>query len=253
MSRKLKNRVGEIYTTNEGYEVEIIEYHNAHNCTIRFNNINTTILYGIDFKHIKRGGIKNPNHPSIFNVGFIGVGNYTSRINNRMTNSYRSWSNMLSRGYCSKYKEKYPSYKDVTVCEEWHNFQNFAQWFEQNYNPEIMEGWHLDKDILVKGNKVYSPDTCCFVPKEINVLLKNNKKRGDCIVGVKKVRNKFEANLFKKEKITYLGVFCTKREAFQAYKIAKEKHIKEVADKWRDLIDPRVYETMYSYKIEIIN
>ena len=127
---------------------------------------------------------------------------------------------------------------------------------EQNYNPETMKGWHLDKDVLIKGNKTYSPDTCCFVPIEINLLLNKNKTiRGDYPIGVSfdKSYNKFIAKLKKSkvEKQKFLGRFNILEEAFQAYKTAKEGHIKEVADKWKDQIDSRVYEAMYNYQVEI--
>lgn len=162
------------------------------------------------------------------------------------------WRHVIIRASSASYKEKFPTYKDVTVCDEWHNFQNFAEWFEQNYNPETMQGWHLDKDILVKGNKVYSPETCCFVPKEINFLFTNRKnQRGSYPIGVRPKGDKFQAriNIFRKSKC--LGVFNTPEEAFQAYKTAKELYIKEVADEWKDKITQKVYEAMYRYEIKI--
>ena len=151
---------------------------------------------------------------------------------------------------CHSDKCKSNSYKDVTVCEEWHNFQTFAKWFEDNWKSH-MEGWALEKDILVKGNKIYSPDTCCFVPSEINNLFITNKyKRGDYPIGVRKKVNGFKARIYKDKEI-HLGYFNTPEEAFQAYKVAKEEYIKEIADKWKDKIDPRVYQAMYNYKVEI--
>ncbi len=85
----------------------------------------------------------------------------------RMCSFYRAWSGMLRRGYSAQYKEKHPTYKDVTVCKEWHLFSNFKKWMEE----QPWEGMCLDKDLLVKGNKEYSPSTCAFVPNRVNTLL----------------------------------------------------------------------------------
>ena len=115
-----------------------------------------------------------------------------------------------------------------------------------------MQGWELDKDILFKGNKIYSPETCCFIPREINQIFpKRDLKRGEYPIGVTRKRGKFSAQLSTKDFNKNLGVFNTPEEAFQAYKSAKESYIKEVADKWKDQIEPRVYQAMYNYQVEI--
>mgnify|MGYP003538983533 CR=1 FL=1 len=158
------------------------------------------------------------------------------------------WDNMFYRAYHINYHLKHPTYKDVTVCEEWKCFQNFAEWCSKH----IKEGYCLDKDILIKGNKSYSPETCCFVPNEINMLLvKSNKRRGKLPIGVNKNGNKYQASrCINRKRFTY-GTFNTPEEAFECYKFHKEAHIKEVADKWKDLIDPRVYEALINYNVEI--
>ena len=244
---KIINRVGEKYVTNEGYSIEIIEYFRKDNCTAKFED--GTIVTCVQYNHIKGRGVKNPNHKSVLGVGYIGVGKYKTRVQNKLTKHYTSWQNMLIRCYNKKELEKNPTYKNTTVCIEWCNFQNFAQWFEKNY----IDDWALDKDILVKGNKVYSPETCCFVPQEINNLFtKSNSKRGNYPIGVYEYKSeKYRALIRQNNKLVYLGLFNTPEEAFQVYKEVKENHIKEVADKWKDLIDSRVYKAMYKYQVEI--
>lgn len=79
---------------------------------------------------------------------------------------YSRWNHMLMRCYNSGYQARFPTYVGCTVCSEWLHLSKFKEWFDANYK----DGLELDKDILVKGNKVYSPDTCCFVPKYINYL-----------------------------------------------------------------------------------
>lgn len=179
----------------------------------------------------------------------IGV-NDTLGLSNKP--AHQKWLQMIKRCGSKDYKAKYPSYADVSVCEEWRYFSNFEKWFQEQ-SPWYHKGWHLDKDILVKGNKVYSPETCCFVPAEINYLLTQRSRcRGEYPIGVHLGNNgKYCAMLSKCGNREYLGYYNSPENAFQAYKIAKEAQIKEVADKWKDQLEPRVYEALYNYKVEI--
>ena len=113
----------------------------------------------------------------------------------------------------------------------------------------------MDKDILIKGNKVYSPETCCFVPNEINVLFtKRESLRGKYPIGVSKVNRSeslYQAHISVGKKRVYLGCSNTTNEAFLLYKEGKEQHIKQIANKWKDKLEPRVYKALYNYKVEI--
>lgn len=246
MNKNTKNRTGEKYITYQSYIIEIIEYFSNRDVTIQFED--GLILKNKVYSDIKNGKIKNPFHPTINGKGFYGIGKYTAN-----DKSYYIWKSMLNRCYDKKRQKSHFSYKNVRVCEEWHNFQNFAKWYEENWKSEHMNSsWHLDKDILIKGNKVYSPETCCFVPSEINSLFtKNNVRRGDLPIGVQKAFSKFVVYISKGNIRTYLGIFDTAEEAFQAYKTAKEQYIKEIADKWKYQISPKVYEVMCNYIVEI--
>ena len=181
----------------------------------------------------------------------VGINDYQGSVydeNGKLIAAFKTWYGMLQRCYDKSYKEKMPTYKDCVVCEAWKSASAFKEWHDEHY----VEGWHLDKDILVKGNKEYGPSTCCFVPNEINILfVKANALRKDLPIGVRKRGNCIYAELFKYNKRVYLGTFATTEQAFQAYKVAKEAYIKEVADKWKDQLEPRVYEAMYNYKVEI--
>ena len=115
----------------------------------------------------------------IHGIGYHGQGIYKSKINGKITKVYQTWKNMMDRCYYENSINNHPTYKNCTVSSKWYCLQSFGKWFEENYNSETMKGWHLDKDILLKNNKVYGPDTCCFVPMEINNLFtKSNIKRG---------------------------------------------------------------------------
>lgn len=184
--------------------------------------------------------------PSVVNEGFIKDLPYLSS-HERV---YICWHAMVARCNSSKVHQKQPTYKDCEVCKEWRKISSFKEWFDKHY----VDGWALDKDILVKGNKVYSPDTCCFVPQEINALfVKKQRVRGECPIGVSFCKNnqKFRAQMHKNGKMCGIGYYKTPEEAFYAYKKAKESYIKEVADKWRDQLDPKVYEALYNYEVEI--
>ena len=115
--------------------------------------------------------------------------------------------------------------------------------------------WHLDKDLLMKGNKVYSEYSCVFIPHEINtVLVKCEASRGKHLIGVyyHKRDKAFVARVSKnKGNREWLGSFKTEIEAFNTYKVAKESFIKEQAEKWKDKIDPRAYEALMNYEVNI--
>lgn len=240
----MENRIGEKYITNEGYEIKIIEYFNNTNCTIQFED--GVLLENIAYGNITRGKVKNRYHKSVHEVGFLGVGTYSKSKHLKI---YNAWNNMLERCYNEKCQEKFPTYKGCMVTKNWLNFQLFAQWFEDNWKHYMDKTWQLDKDILKKGNKIYSPETCCFVPQEINKLLYNSKNKS--LIGVSHHKNKFTAKIYIRGRQVYLGIFNTKEEAFEAYKIAKEAYIKEVADLWRSKITESIYQALINYKVEI--
>lgn len=237
-----KDRQGEKFITNEGYSVEIIEYFGSHNCTIKFQN--GFIVKNIQYAKLIIGNIRYPYHPTIHGVGYLGVGKYQSTYI-----GYDVWSKMLARCYSKNYMEKKPTYIGCSVDERWYNFQVFAQWFEQRYK----KGFQLDKDILIKGNKIYSPETCCCVPSRINSLfVKNDANRGELPIGSSLTRQgTFKVGINIDKKSVYLGTYNTPEEAFRAYKVAKESRIKEVAEEYKEQIDQKVYEAMINWKVEI--
>ena len=184
--------------------------------------------------------------PTVQGVGYLGIGKFKSsdNITFKQTVEYRTWLDMLKRCYNTEYQESKQTYKGCTVCDEWHNFQKFAEWYtsQKHYG----KGYQLDKDWLVEGNKIYSPSTCVLAPKTINSLIVDNAaKRGKYPMGVvynKKNRN-FNAQI-NINKTVKLGVFQTAEEASKAYQKAKKNRIKEVALEWQDLIDERLFNAM---------
>ncbi len=166
---------------------------------------------------------------------------------------YKTWINIISRCFSKEFHSKEPSYKGCCVCKEWLNFQNFARYYETA--PYREEGWQLDKDILVKGNKEYAPDKCALVPPEINKLFVGRRLyRGDTPQGVfyEAKRNRFKASMHDGTgKTKFLGRYLTVEDAFNAYKTAKEARICSVAEQFKGRISPELYDAMMNYKIEI--
>jgi hypothetical protein len=145
---------------------------------------------------------------------------------------YQTWTGMLGRCYSEKWKQKYPTYRGCSVCEEWKTFSNFMAWMK----TQSWEGKHLDKDILIPGNKVYSPENCVFVSHSLNNLLCNrNRSRGEFPVGVylrkdNNRRRKFEVKMTRYGKLSRVGMYLTPEEAHEAYKKERSKYILEVAE-----------------------
>lgn len=239
-----KDRIGEIFKVSNGENVTIIEYNNAKNVVVEFSDgYKTTCTIGC----LKKGFVRNPFIPTVCGIGYFGKGNHFAKVDKKFTKVYRTWYSMLNRCYSEKFHEKQSEYKDCEVDEYWHNFQNFGDWYEQNWKNWMDSSWHLDKDILVKGNKIYSPNTCCFVPKEVNnLLIKSLKSKGENSIGVQKRGDKFRPQMLGKSFKSEL----TEEGAFQVYKQAKEQRIKEVVNKWKGLIDDKVYEILYNYEVE---
>ena len=164
---------------------------------------------------------------------------------------YQLWQGMLQRCFDEKLKQKYPTYQGVTCSKEWLLMTSFIEDVSKMKGYGL-KGWELDKDILSKGNKLYSKDTCCFVPHEINSLLtKRDNHRGEWPVGVcfNKRDGKFMARLAINGKLKHLGYFTTPEEAFFAYKTAKEAYIKVVAEKWQHQLDERVFQALMAYEV----
>jgi hypothetical protein len=253
MVKKFEGMEGMIGKNKYGSEMIIEKYNNFYNVYVVFPKSN--YRKRTSFRAFVNGNVKNPYDKTVYNIGFLGKGKYEQFENGINTSQYLTWSSMMRRCYNSKYHEKHPTYKDCEVCDEWLNFQNFAQWYDENYYKIEGQRMELDKDILIKGNKVYSPETCVFVPGNINLLfIKNNAMRGDLPIGVYwyKKRNMYRSHCQngKGQQVT-IGHFSTPEEAFYAYKKFKEKIIKQVADEYKNKIPKRLHDAMYNYIVEI--
>ena len=246
-----KDCIGKVCKSKSSGDFKILKCNGAKNVEIQFSQTGykTTVPLG----SIRNGYVKDPYSPSVFGVGVSGT-NYPATVNGVITKEYNLWQSMLKRCYNSAYQKKKPTYEGCKVSDNFKSYEYFYEW----YHSQIgfgNEGWQLDKDLLVKGNKVYSENTCVFIPQEINSLLINNTaSRGEHLIGVNwcKTKKAFKAQVCKnKGKQEHLGYYKTEIEAFNAYKKAKESFIKEQASKWQSQIDPRAYKALMNYTVEI--
>ena len=257
MGRNKIDRNGEENINNFGSKMVIIGYRMNRDIDVYFPKYDWTVKRAT-YQSFKKGLIKCPYEPSIYGIGCMGEGEYKVSENGKNTRVYHTWHSMLERCYSEKYQEKYPTYNGCTVCEEWLNFQNFAEWYYNNYYEVEGQRMHLDKDILVKHNKIYSSETCVFVPHAINSLfVKCDKSRGESIIGTSTKNGKYVVHCSiinpetGKSKNEYLGLYDTQEKGFEVYKYYKEKNIKYVADYFKEQIPDKLYNALYNYEVEI--
>lgn len=158
--------------------------------------------------------------------------------------AYTIWREMIVRCYKGSYWEKRPTYKHCDVCDEWKRYSNYLQWYNANY----IEGFDVDKDLLsfCTEKKIYSPETCCFLPPEINCALSTSKSiERDLPVGVHIISGCITSSLGN----NHLGTFPTVEMAHKAYLNAKKEHIINLANKWKDKIEPRAYDALISLDV----
>lgn len=240
---------GDFFTTNEGYLVEIIDYRSATDVIVVFDD-KYDHRQSVSVRSLKNGSIKNPYHPSVCGVGCYGVGKFLSKVNKVRTAEYEVWTGIIKRCYSASHQEKNPWYVGCTVSDDWLNFQNFAEWYTSHKYYGL--GYEIDKDLLIKGNKVYSSDTCVIIPHDINtILLDRSADRGGYMLGVTRSRRngRFVSRLSVNGKRKHLGIFDTEQEAHQAYVVAKEAHVKEKAIEYKKSLSSEVFDILMNWRV----
>ena len=248
---KFFHQIGEEYEHPIYGKYKIIELLKEKKAVIEFEK--TKYQCQCTICNIIKNHVKDAMFPIVCGIGYIGEQrNLIDRKSKK--NAYTCWRNMIQRCYSKRMHDKHPTYINCEVCKDWHCFVEFEKWFNENYK----KGWCLDKDILKKGNQIYSPETCCFVPNEINTLFtKRQNHRGNTPIGVIYCKERrgfkecYKVLFTKGSKKTYIGCFKTAEDAFQAYKKSKEDWIKELANKYRDKLDKHVYNALIEYEVNI--
>lgn len=255
-----EKRLGTTKLNSDGDLMKIVGYKDNKNVVVQFQDDYKYECVN-SWKNFEKGSIKNPYHPSVYDVGIIGS-KYPYSYNGKSNKEYITWKDMLRR--CFNRKGALPVYKNIVCCNEWLHYESFYAWLHSQENfDKWLDGnrWHLDKDILVKGNRIYSPDTCCLVPFYVNNLFKVSGNKSELPVGVyynEKNNKKYYAKCrhpYINSKHIFLGSYWTILEASNAYKTYKENLIKEIAQEEynKGNITKECYEAMMRYKIEDVN
>ena len=228
MKKYSRGHIGETHTIHGGYKATVIDGGSKPSyCLIQIGDWVKEVVY----QHLRKGIVRYPYSPSVHGKGYLGIGSAKVRVNGELTTAYTTWRGLLHRVYYQKALLRSPTYIDVTVCKEWHNFQAYNSWFLKHY----IEGYTLDKDLLAGEGKQYSPSTCIFIPVGLNSFLTNVQKTNTSgFVGVswhKRIK-KWGATISGGTKgvQTHLGYFNTPEGASEAYKQARAKQ----ADIWKE-------------------
>lgn len=261
--KQKKERLGLEKYNNQGCLMKIINYNETRDIQVMFLD-NYKYIKSTSWHEFEKGGIKNPYFITVYGVGRKGA-KYPAKIDGKMTKEYDAWTGMLRRCYNDKWKIKEPNYIGVICCDEWLLYENFYEWLHSQENFEKwLNGtrWVVDKDIIHKGNKIYSPENCCLVSHDVNTLFaKRDRDRGNYPIGVcyNKLLDKYNAKLsmniaYGRRYERQLGSYPTPEDAFYlGYKPAKEAYIKQVAQEEYDKgnITEKCYNAMMNYEVEI--
>lgn len=234
---------GTIHPTSKWGDIEIIDYNGNREVLVKFVDSGVTKVTRSEL--IRKGIVEDVTLPCRFGYGFMGEGPFNSTENKK---EHVHWKGLLERSYCIKFAIKSPSYSGVYTTAKWHNFQNFAEWC-QTATGFGNKGWELDKDLLIKGNRVYSPETCVFLPYEINGLIVKGTRKSELPIGVTKSEYGYRAYCSDRGK-TLSKRSTSLEECFEWYKETKENIIKSMADEYKNELDSLAYEALYNYRVE---
>lgn len=221
-----KNRIGEIFYHPKYGEYSIIAYTNCEEVKIRFKN--TGYEYITSYNHIQNLEVRDSFFKGKYD-NYVGASDVDR-------DAYKTWYNMIYRCHHSQ------GYEDVTVCDEWRDFSIFLKWYNNQYKER---GWHLDKDILSHNGRIYSPQTCCFLPPELNTFFEKHKKAKG--YSFNKRRKKYEAYCRERGKYIHLGLYQTPAEARIAYLNYKRNILKELINQYLGRISIELYNAMEKY------
>lgn len=236
-------RIGVITTNISGLQMKCIGYYDSSNISVEFEN--GYIAHNVQWNNFIRGKVKDK-------LSVISK-------DGKLSKEYYTWVHMLDRCYNEKIKVQKPTYKDCVCCDEWLSFDSFNKWLHLQENFDIWKTlkWSaIDKDILIKGNKIYSPETCLLVPVNVNTLfVKHDALRGEQCIGACLVDKKYKTYCMNPilNKSVFLGSYETQEQSFDAYKKYKESLIKQIADFEynKGTITRKCKDAMYAYSVEI--
>ena len=244
---KRTDRVGEIKKMSCGDYAKIVEYNSSLDVVVEFQDENKYTC-NAEYWNFARGHVKNPYHKNQYG-GHVGVGKYNITENRKGTYIYNAWIRVLERSFSENFKQRFPTYKNVTCCDEWLCFQNFAEWYEDNYYEIDGQSMELDKDWIQFENNIYCPELCVISPSIINVCLSNHDKikNHELPTGITYHNNKYQARLSIECERIDLGHYIVLKDAMVAYKKAKIEYVKYLAEKYKQDIPKTLYDSMMCF------
>ena len=183
----------------------------------------------------------------------VGICDAPTTTNGKIDKEYTLWSGILRRCYSDEYHANKPTYVNCEISDEWKKYSNFKRDIVSIHGFGRF-GFQLDKDILVKGNKVYSKETVCFVPRQLNMLLSTSKRKDNDLplgVSIRKYKDFiYYVAYCNVDGVTNVaGEFNNPDDAFLAYKAFKEVIIKEYAEKFKSEISEKVYNALIDWNV----
>jgi len=240
MIAKGKNRIGQTNLHKKsGQLMTIIGYQDSLNISVQFED--GTVLHHVSYQSFKRGSTRKPGLQYYGVPGAIGP-----KWGEGKTKAGRTWTNIMNK--CFGPLSKKPAYRGCIICDEWKNHDNFKKWFDKNYYVVDGEKMDLDKDILEPycGVKLYSPETCLFVPSRINSTVRAGKKGKE--TGIIEYPNSFTAYIRNDGERINLGNFPTKEEALAVYKAAKETMVHNLVELYGNKLPEEVRQALLRWE-----
>lgn len=230
-----KYAFGTQFITKSSGVCTVIKYENSRSIYVMFEDGTVTRVSG---GNLCSGSVSNPNRPTVFGFGIndVEIKDYTDK-------RYVLWHSIIRRSYSEVYHKNKPTYKDVSVCENWKYLSNFIRDVEQmpNFDMALSENWELDKDLLGGDKRLYSKDTCCFLPRELNTLFNRESSKGlKTGVSYNKRLGKFVSSINKGRGSKHIGVYLTEDEAHYSYCKEKQKHLDSLILKYEDKLPDNV-------------
>jgi hypothetical protein len=223
--------------------MKIIRYNTSSDITVEFQDehkyqLNTT--YGNFTK-----SINNPYDIRVCGKGYIGEGKYSYQNDNKVNTVYDIWKNMLRRCYSDRLRWKYPAYEDSEMIDEWLNLQNFCEWYFDSYY-DVGDGsrMHIDKDILFKNNKLYSPETCLIVPQRMNMIFMTKSRKDDLPNGISHNTSGTYASYYNGKRF---GTYKTLDEAVEEHNKQKRIHIRQVVEEYGNKLPQKVINALLNW------
>lgn len=243
-------KVGDILPSKMTGDFKIVSIKSARHVEVSFVN-NPEPVQTITATRARIGNVSDPYFPTVESRGYLGVGEHECYVNGKRNKIYIMWRGMLARVYSD-------GNTATDVCKEWWNFQTFADWYIKSLG-DITEDMRMAFDLLDPTATIYQPETTTLVPVYIHKILINNspaEKESRLPKGVSEARDKqgrlngtYKAYVRIWDKNIYLGSFPNALQASRAYNAAKEKHVRDMAKKYKAVLTPDAYKALHKWRV----